>query len=497
MQINVIENAKRNLVFGMLNKIVLLVCPFIEKYVVQIILGPEYLGLGSLFSSIISVLSLSELGFGTAMIYNMYKPVADGDVNKVNAILQYYKKVYRIIGSVILGLGVAIIPMLPHLIKGDCPAGINLGFLYVIYLGNTVLSYYLFAYLTSLIVVYQREDIRSNITAMIRLSLTASQIVILITTGNYYLFAILMPVFTILNNLLIAWRVKTVFPQYKAKGSLMPNDISGIKKLVFGTFIQQACAICISAFLGLTFTGIYNNYFLVITGVTSFVSLITNSFMGGVGNHVATKSRNDNYIEMKKLDFVYLWIAGWCMICLLCLFQPFMRLWMGGEMMLPMSAVFLLCGYFYLLKLGDIRSIYSSANGLWWEHRYRAVGETVLNVVLNIVLGKTFGIVGIILATMISLFFCNYLWAVGITFRLYFSIGQRKDYYLYQVKQTLCTIIVCGITYAMCITVPNYGLVSQLLLRGVLCLVVPNLMFYLIYRNNEVFSYVKRLLTKM
>jgi O-antigen/teichoic acid export membrane protein len=171
----------------------------------------------------------------------------------------------------------------------------------------------------------------------------------------------MMPVFAILNNLLIAWRVRSIFPQYKAKGKLDAGDVRGIRKLVAGTFIQSACAvtrnsldsICISAFLGLVLTGVYNNYFLVMSGVNAFVGLITVSFMGGVGNHVATRDVEENYQEMKRLDFIYLWIGGWCMICLLCLYQPFMKLWMGEDMLLPMSAVGLICLYFYLLKLGE------------------------------------------------------------------------------------------------------------------------------------------------
>ncbi len=497
MQINVVKNAKRNMFFGTINRIILLVIPFLERTVVQMILGSQYLGLGSLFDSLIKVLSLTELGFSSAMVYNMYKPAAEGDVQKMNALLNYYKKTYRIIGTVILVIGLLLIPFLPHLIKGSYPADINLISLYSIYLINTSVSYFLFAYLNSILVVHQREDIRSIVNSAVRIGLAIAQIVVLWKTENYYCFAILMPVFTVINNLWLAWRVKKEFPQYEAKGSVSPEDRGSIRKLVAGTFVQQACkvtrnsldSICVSAFLGLTLTAIYNNYYLILNGVTVFVGIFTASIIGGVGNHVATRSVEENFDEMKKLDFVYLWIGGWSAICLLCLYQPFMELWMGKNMMLPMSAVVLFCLYFYLLKLGDVRSMYTTANGLWWEQRYRAIGETLLNFILNISMGKIFGIHGIIFATIISLFLCNYLWSVGIIFRLYFSIGHRRDYYRYQGKQSLLMLIAALFTYTICEFIPNTNSVIQLLIRGSICLIVPNAFFYSVYRHSELLNY--------
>ena len=504
MQINIVKNAKRNILFGTFNRIIILIIPFIERTVIQTMLGAQYLGLGSLFQSIIHVLSLSELGFSSAMVYNMYKPAADGDTVKLNALLNFYRRVYRIIGFAILCIGLLLIPFLPHLIKGSYPEEISLTGLYLIYIANTAISYFLFAYKSSLIVVHQRDDVNSTINSVIKIGLMGSQIAILLITRNYYLFTLLMPVFTILNNLLIGWRTKVLFPQYRAEGELSSEDKAGIKKLVAGTFIQQACgvtrnsldSICISAFLGLTLTGIYNNYYLIITGVTSFMGIITAAFMGGVGNHVATRSVEENYQEMKKLDFVYLWAGGWCTICLLCLYQPFMEIWMGRDMMLPFSAVVLFSLYSYLLKLGDVRSMYSSANGLWWEQRYRALGETLLNLILNITLGKMFGVHGIILATMISLFLCNYIWSVGITFRLYFGRKRQKGYYIYQGQESIVMIAGATITYLICQMIPVSNDYYQLILRAIMCVIVPNLLYYIVFRKSDQLQYAKKMIMR-
>ena len=499
MEINVVKNATRNVAFGFLNKIILLVCPFIERMVLLRILGDRYLGLGSLFSSIISVLNLTELGFGTAVFYIMCEPAARGDIGKANAILSFYRKAYRIIGCVILAVGLLVIPVLPGLIHGTYPSDINIVKLYLIYLGNTALSFFLFAYMQPILVVYQRNDIKSSITSALKISLTALQIMVLFITENYYLVCLLMPVFTILDNLLTWRRIHRYFPQYKAEGSLDRRTKAELMKLVSGTFIMRACvktrnsldSICISAFSGLALTAVYGNYMAVLTGVNAIGSLITTSFAGGIGNHVAVHSVEQNYNEMKKLDFLYLWIGGWCMICMLCMCQPFMKLWMGKDMLLPFPAAVLFCIYFYLLKLGDVRTMYTTANGLWWEQRNSLLIETILNVTLNILLGKFFGIYGIILATMISLFLCNYIWSSIITFRLYFSLKRLKDYYLYQGKQSLLSFAAAVITYGICISIPVNDPFLQILINMMICLVVPNTLFCFIYRNTDQFKYAR------
>ena len=497
MQFNVVKNAKKNLSFGIVNRFILLVCPFIERIVINNVLGAQYLGLGSLFVSVLNVLALSELGFSTAMVYNMFKPAGEKDTVRMNALLNYYKRVYRMIGSIILAVGLVLIPFLPRLIKDSYPQDINLTYLYLIYLSNTAVSYFLFAYRESLLVVHQRDDVRSFIHSIVKIVMTGLQIAALFLTKNYYYFALLMLLATVINNLWVNFRVRALYPQYQPRGKLSDDDRAEIRKLVSGTFIQQACtvtrnsldSIFISAYLGLTMTGIYNNYYLILNGVTTFTGLVTAAFTGGVGNHVAMRDPEQNYQEMKRLDFVYLWLGGWCAISMLCLYQPFVTLWMGKDMLLPDSAALLMCLYFYLLKLGDMRFMYTTATGLWWEQRYRAIGETAVNVILNIILGKYFGVHGIILATMLSLFACNYLWASHITFRLYFTLKRLWDYYRYQAVESAFVFAAAAVTWLICVKLPVHDALPAFLLRAVVCVIVPNALFVLVYHRTAMFKY--------
>lgn len=504
MRLNVLENAKRNIIFGFLNKAIVLICPFITRTVIQYILGKEYLGLSSLFTSILSVLSLAELGFGSAIVFSMYKPVAEGDVQLVNALLKFYRRVYITIGIVVFLIGVTLLPFLKHLIKGEYPREVNIYLLFLIYIINTVIGYFLYGYLTSILVVYQREDINSRTNLIITIMLTITQIVLLCKYKSYFLFIAIMPLFTVVNNLRIAYVVRKNYPQYRCSGELPKYIFCDLKKQVAGTFVSKICivarnsfdSICISAFIGLTKTGIYDNYYLIISAIGSVLGVIASSFNGGIGNHVVTRSVDDNFTELKKLDFVYMWISGWCTVCLLCLYQPFMLLWMGKEMLLPNQAIILLCIYFYLLRVGDMRSIYVLVKGLWWHQRYRSIFEAVCNIILNIILAKFFGIYGIIIATIITLLFIHTIWSSWIVFTNYFEQRHMMEYFKYQLKYTLGTILVAILTYFICKLYYSENMLFVLIVRFVICVVFSNFIYFIIYKNSQELRSVRQILFK-
>ena len=495
MQIEVGKNTKRNILYGVLNRMVLLVLPFVMRSIINITLGAEYLGLNSLFSSILTVLSLTEMGISSALVYHMYKPIAEGDTSLLCALLNFYKKAYRTIGTVILIAGCVLIPFLPSLIKGGCPDDVNLTTIYLIQLLSTSISYFINGYKQALLVAYQRDDVNSILNLFVQLGMQIIQVLILLLTHNYYLYTICLPVFTVINNIWIGIITNKLFPEIRCHGKLESETLENIKKLVIGTFIQKACgvtrnaldSICISAFIGLTLNGMYNNYYTIFNGVTVALSIISNSLSGGIGNHVAIKSVDENFAELKQLDFLYLSISGWCTICLLCLSQPFMSLWMGKNMLLDLRSVVLMSGYFYLLKMGDMRSIYNAANGLWWKMKYRSIIETLMNIVLNIVLGYYYGIHGIIGATMISLFLCNFLWGSSILFEDYFGKAKLKSYYCYQSIYAVFVILFCFITYILCSLINIDGF-TKLFVNGVICVIVPGVFFLLFVTKSKIYK---------
>ena len=498
------KNASRNIFFGAINKLLVLFFPFIIKSAIIKTLGSEYLGLNSLFTSILQVLNLAELGFSSAIVFSMYEPIAKNDKKTICALVNLYKKIYRIIGSIIIVGGLAVLPFLNYLIKGSYPNDINIYALYIIYLFNTGLTYFLFAYKSALLTAHQRNDVIANIMSITNLLQYGLQIAVLTITKNYYLFIIVQTITTILNNLLVAAYTKKKYPEYICSGEVSKAEKKGIKKRVVGLMVNKICqttrysldSICISAFLGLNLVAMYSNYYSIIHAVIGVMSVFSSSIIAGIGNSIVTETEKKNYNDMNKFNFMYMWLSGWCTICLACLYQPFMKIWMGEEYMFSYGVVALLCIYFYSLKMGDIRCAYSDARGLWYENRYRAIAESIANIVLNIVLVQFMGIYGIIVGTLLSLLIINFGYGSQILFKHYFVNQKMSEYFLRHGLYALVTAIVGCITFFICSSVGENGVLS-LAMRLLICIIIPNILYILIYHRTAQFREAKNFTKKI
>lgn len=494
----------KNIIFGILNKILNIVFPFLIRSFIIHFLGTQYLGLNTLFTSILQVLNLAEMGLSSAIIYSMYKPIADCNVDEVCNLLYLYKKIYKKIGIIVLIVGIILIPFLPHLIYGSYPKENNISVLFIIYLINTSLSYFFYAYKASIWTADQKVSMITNIQSFITIIQSIVQIIILVVLKNYLIFLIVMPIFTLFNNLFIGFVSKKYYPQYYCKGDVSNEVKKSIKRRVKGLFITKLCtttrnaldSIFISALLGLNMVAIYGNYYYIMSAIFGFMSIIITSMTSSIGNSMVKECMGKNYNDMRKFNFSFGWIASFCTICLLCLYQPFMKIWVGEQMMFPFYMVILFCIYFYVLCLGSVRSAYHDAAGLWWEARYRAVLETIVNIVLNYILTIKLGVAGTVLSTIISIVAINYGYGTSIVFKYYFKGISMKQYYLDHFKYTLVTTIVAFITYYICSLIKS-NLVIELISRLLCCIFIPNILFYLIYNRNELFQKNKEMFLKI
>lgn len=472
------RNVGRNVVYGLLNRCVSLLLPFIVRTVLIYRFGALYLGMNSLLASIFQVLNLAELGFGSAVVYSLYKPIAEQDTDTVCAYLGTYRKIYRIIGLVILGLGMAVLPWFPLLVKeSPMPDNMNLYAWYLIFLADAVMSYLLFGYKTSIPYALQREDLLSKIDTSILVFKFLVQMACLLLTDNFFFYLLSSLLFTLLRNLVISRVVDHRFPRYVCRGGISKEQFGELKLLVWGLALSKfrgtsrhaTDSICITAFVSLTMTAVYSNYFLIHSAMVSLSSILCGAMMASVGNSIAMEGREKNYRDMRRFNFVYMLLAGWATICLLCLYQPFIRLWLGGvftvavgegltrgnvaasgSLMLRMPEVVALCLYFYLLKAGDMRWIYHQGAGLWWKARYIVIAEIICNVVLNILLAKYWGVMGIILATLISLFFINFLGGAWILFKEYFQNGKLGEFFADQALYFAVTVVIAALCLYVC-----------------------------------------------
>ena len=307
------DNAKRNLIWGFIQKIVSVLIPFVSRTIMIYVLGMEYIGLNSLFASILSMLSFAELGIGSALVFSMYKPIADGDDDKVCALLAFYRRCYIVIGTIIVGCGLVILPFLDKFITGDVPSDTNIYVLFLIYLFNNAVGYFLFAYKQSILIASQRIDLVSKVNLIVSFFLNVLQIAALLIFRSYYAFIIILPVSTCVSNLWIAYVTKEHYPQYICKGMIGKEEIKVIAEKVGGLLCQKIgnivlCnvdAIVISSFLGLRILGIYNGYFYVISTLMGFLYIIQQTLIPSVGSSIAKESKEKNYKDFSKFQYIY------------------------------------------------------------------------------------------------------------------------------------------------------------------------------------------------
>lgn len=502
MKIARTKNATRNMWMGMINKVVVLVLPFFVRTAFIYSLGSEYLGLNSLFSSILTVLNITELGFSSAVVFSMYEPIAKDDDDRICALLNYYRKIYRIIGAIILAGGIIIMPFLPHLINGECPDELNIYILFFIYLLNTALSYLLFAYKKSILEAFQRNDyISLNDTITTGLT-NVVQLIILLAWNSiyaYYAYIVTMLAFTVINNILNSRVVAKKYPKYKCLGEIDGKDKAKIKKQVSGLMVSRICqmtrnsfdSIFVSAFIGLTMTTIYNNYYYIVNAVVGLMNVITAAMLAGIGNSLATDTQQKNYQDFTVLNFIYVWISGWAAVTMLCLYQDFMILWVGEELTLPFIMAVIFTIYFYALKICDIRITYVSAAGLWWENRFRSLLESIVNIILNYFFVRLWGVYGIVIATIIPLVIINFFFGGNILFKYYFTDYKINKYLLDNLAYVCVTFVAALVTVSVTNLISGQGF-YLLLIKGLVCCFIPNIIFFIFYCRTKKYRDAKR-----
>ena len=492
------KNLIQNLKWGVVYRLSGMLIPFVCKAAIIRIFGINYLGLNSLFASIISTLNLAELGFSSAVVFFMYKEIADENTEKICALLNYYKHVYRIIGTVILVLGLALMPFLKYLIKKDIPADLNIYVIYLLTLSATVLSYFLFAYKSSILTAFQRESVIYKIRAAVLFTESLAQIATIFVLKNYYAYMAVSVAAAAANNLLANHYVRTYYPQFDPHGSLTRGERRAIgekiKGLIYykigGVIVSSADSIVISAFLGLTISGIYGNYYYVITLLFGLLAVYYTSFRAGLGNSFVTETVEKNYHTFQELQFMQSWIIGFCTVCLSCLYQDFIAVYAGKQNVLGTGIMACMCLYFYTWKIQDIVHVFKEACGYWTKDRFRPLIGALVNLCLNILTVQYIGLYGVILSTVFAAVTIDLLWAPKAIFAEYFQ-KSRKEYYLI-LAGCVGDLLFMGIpTYLLASFVRTGSNLLNFFIKAGICLIVPNVLFIIKNYKKPEFEAIK------
>lgn len=492
-------NTKRNILASYLLMGIQMIFSFVSKSVIVYTLGTDYLGLSSLFTSVLTVLNVAELGFTTSIVFFMYKPLAENDTVRVCALLAYLKKVYRGVGTAILLLGGITTFFLPLFIKGEVPQDINIYVLYILYLINTAISYFLSAHKTALLTAIQRLDLTKIANCIVMIIQYILQLLSLVVFKNYYLFVIAMIVGTGITNIFVAYISNKKFPQYECRGNITKEDKKEIINKVKGLLICNISivtystldSIVLSSFVGLVSVAIYNNYMTVYKAANQMIVLIRTAMQSSIGNSIASETVEKNLQDIYLWQFLFSVIATWCATAMICLYQPFMKLWMGNKLLLPMRDVSLIVIWFFVDIVQQSQNLYLAGAGLWNELRYSYIFNTCSNLILNIILGKLFGITGIIIASLVTCVISGTFWQCIIIFRNYFKTSAR-DYIYTQFKYFGIATFIVIISYILCDRI-NISGISGLMIKFLVSMSITTVLMFCFYHRNRWYDTSKKI----
>lgn len=492
------DNSIKNSITAFIYNIVTIILLFIEQTFFIKILGVEYSGLNGLFTNILTLLNLIELGFGSAITFNLYKYVKKNDKENIKSIMAFFRKAYNLVALIILLVGLIILIFLKYLIK-EVTIDINIYFVYLLFLISTV-STYVLSYKRNLIYANQKNYILNIFHICYIFILSILQILVLYLTKNYYLFIIVKIVCILIENILISIKANKLYPYLKEKNikKLKPSIKDNIITRVKALFIHKTSAavtngtdnILISMFFGLKVVGLYTNYFYVINATYKLFSIIISSTAPSVGNLLVDNNYKKNYEVFKKIRFLNYWITVFTSVCLLLLIEPFITIWLGKDFLLNKLVLFSLILNYYQTMMRCSFSVFKEGAGIWIEDKFVPLIQLSINIISSIILLKLIGLPGVFIGTILSSFS---LWFYSYPKFVYKKLFNKNniDYIKEIFNHTLLFILIIVLSYFLNIYFKN------LIISIIISIFIPNLILLIIYRKNENLKYYIKLIKKL
>ena len=467
-----------------------------------------YLGISGLFSNILSMLSLAELGISGAIIYALYKPIAIDDREKIAALVQLFGKAYYIIGTVIAAGGLALLPFLKLIIGNQPDIHESIYLIYVIYLFNTASSYF-FSYRSTLLVAAQKNYLVTGLNYIILCIQSVIQAAFILVTHNYIGYLLIQAAFTLIYNIWISHVAVKHYPYIKEKhvNGLKKEErralFKNVKDLMYykvsGVLVNGTDNIIITFFSGLSVTGMASNYTLLINTLNTLLAQVFNGLTASIGNHNVLSEEKSKYEMFTFLNMIKCWIYGWVSLGLYFCCTDLIAVLFGHKYILPDVISLILALNFYVSGVTNVVGTYKDTMGLFHYGRFIQIFTAIINIVLSISLGKICGLAGILLATVIARS-CTHLWYTPYVVYKY-GFKKKPIEYLWMYIRYL---IIGGIAFIICNSVFYYvtgNPFKTLVLKIILCTLVSNCVYIaFLYKTKEfkrLKSYIKVLWEKI
>ncbi|MBE5859929.1 MAG: polysaccharide biosynthesis protein [Butyrivibrio sp.] len=497
-----VKLAAKNITFGYIGQLATALMSFILRTIFVFKLSDTLLGVNALYSNILSLLSMAELGIGTALNFSLYAPVAKKDTEKIKSYMQMYRKAYHTIAMVVAVIGLILTPFLKYLVKNPGQTTTrDLTLYYLIFLFNTVSTYFV-AYKYSLVNAEQKNYIQTNINTLTKVITVFFQIIVLLVMPNFYLYLLTDAIVQLIQKIFVSRYLDKLYPYltdkqvtplsakehsevWRKTKALVMHKVGDVARLQTDTLI-------ISSFIEVAVAGVVDNYTLVTGTIANFVNIIFNSVISSFGNLIATENKKKQYQLFKVYRFFASWVYGFTATGFFIMLQPLIYLWivtrLGSSWMLPTLAVYLFITDYYFKGDRIVLSNFKTAAGVFEQDKYLALIQGVVNLIISIALVQKIGLAGIYIGTVVSGLIANITKPI-IIYHVCFDVNAWS-YFKDSAKYILTEVVMIGILYFISTYVLKTITIPSFILMGIIVTIVYNLTFWIVFHKSDEYEYL-------
>lgn len=489
-------NSLRNLKYGLLNTLMTSLLPFITRTVFIRVLGRDYLGVDSVFLNVINLLDIVNIGIGSAITYSVYKPIAQGNTEKCRTLFRLYRLCYCMIGAIVFVAGLCLLPFLDGILKNKPNIPESIYAIYLIILFGAASGYF-FADKQCILNAHQQGYIISKTRMAVICVINVVEIVLLLLTRQYLVYLAVQTCQNLAINIIVHIKAKKLYPQFfggrveplekSDRQTIVKNTVALIFNRAGSLIINCTDSLIISSQVGVGSSGLYSNYLVLKNMVNTFTSMFTQSLTASIGNLNASDRDKTRLAQVfSQTYFINYLLHSFCAVCLFCLMEPFIFLWVGEEYCMGVPIAAIVTANFYFLGVQKTAEQFKSACGLYWQDRYRVFIEAMMNLVISLILVRSLGVLGVLLGTLISNL-CVTFWVEPL---IVFKHGLNRPVMPFLLKNLLYALLTAVVTWAIwtvdMLLFPTYGGIGQFILRAALtALLAVAVLCALFFRTAE------------
>lgn len=489
-----------NVSTGILGYILNTILGFICRMIFVRCLASDYLGINGLFTNILAMLSLAELGIGSAIVFALYKPLAEHDEEKIASLVKFYGQAYKVIGIIVGIIGLCMLPFLNVIIREQPNIKESITSIYLLYLFNTASTYF-FSYRGSLLMAAQQSYLVTGLNYLVTILQSIIQMIFLLLTKEYYGYLIIQTIGTFIYNFTISKIAVKKFP-YIVNKNIKPLDrvekkklISNVRDLtlykISGLLVNSTDNIIITYFKGLSASGITSNYTLFTGTLTSLLNQVFNGINSSIGNHNALSNDEEKEKMFNNVNLINFWLFGWAAIGIIFIASDLVNLCFGSSYVMSIEIPLVLALNVYMVGMQNAVWTYKNTLGIFHYGRFMQMITAILNILFSILLGRLWGVFGILFASAISRALTNTWYDPFCVYKYGFHSNPVKylKKYIYYFFVLMIDIIICFI----CLNNLHFNLFINLILKILICSFITNLLFYLCFKNTNEFAYIKQI----